>query len=94
MDEKNLTFFAMQINGLDAALFVTADEALEAISEHLAVCDKDSYCIEPVSGIYELIRRMGAFEGYDDDWMEEVLEVTTSMVERAKKTLKGNPSAV
>ena len=94
MDGKKFKFFAMRVNGLDAALFVTADEALEAIGEHLAVSDEDRYGIEPVDGIYELIHRMGAFEDYDDDWMEEVLEATTHMVEKAKKARSDNSSEV
>ena len=83
--DKRLRFFVMRVNGLDSALFVTAEEALEAIGDHLEICDEDTYAIEPVDGIFELIRRMGAFEDYDDEWMEVVLETTTGMVATAKK---------
>ena len=84
MDEKYLKFYAMRVNDHDAALFASTDEALEAIEEHIAICDEDTYSIEIVNGIWELISRMGAFENYDDEWMEEVLEVTDFMIKQAK----------
>lgn len=88
MNEKKLKFFAVQINGRDAVLVSTPQEALEVIEDHLAIDDEDTYSIERVDGIYDLIQRMGAFEGYSDDWMEEVLETTNFMVERAKELEK------
>lgn len=88
MDEKKLKFFAVQINGRDAVLVSTSQEALEVIEDHLAIDDGDTYSIERVDGIYDLIQRMGAFEGYSDDWMEEVLETTTFMVNKAKELMQ------
>lgn len=85
MDEKYLKFYAMKINGHTASLHVTAEEALEEIEMRLETDDSDEYAIERIDGIWELIQRFGEFEGYSDDWMQEVLEVTKSMVEERKK---------
>jgi len=83
-DDKCLAFYAMKINDHDALFTVTAEDALEQISIRIKECDDEAYTIERVNGIWDLVRRMGAFEDYSDEWMEDTLEVVQSMIAEAK----------
>lgn len=87
-DDKCLAFYAMKINDHDALFTVTAEEALEQVSIRINTCDDDAYTIERVDGIWDLVRRMGAFEDYSDEWMEDTLEVVQSMITEAKAKKK------
>ena len=92
-DDKYLAFYAMRINDHDALFTVTPEDALEQISIRIKDCDEDTYGIERVDGIYELICRLGALEDYSDEWMEETLEVVQSMIAEAKTKKKEGEDA-
>lgn len=86
MRDTYLTFYAMTVNGHTASVHVTSDEAIEHLSDRIAEDDTDTYGIERIDGIWELLKRIGSFEDYDDDWMEDALYMVHSMVD-AKRDL-------
>ena len=85
MNEYDLTFFAVTVNGEDSIIYVTPEEALADIALRLEDNHDDTYAIDPVKGTWALIRRLGEFECYDEEWMQEVLIIVTEMVKRAKE---------
>lgn len=87
MDEISYVFYALTVNDHDASLHITAEDAVEELSLRIADCDDEDYGIEPVRGIWNLIQRLGAFEGYADYWMEDALSIAHDMV-RSKKALE------
>ena len=88
MKDKYLTFYAVMINGQDASLFTTAEDAISELGENFDETGDDTYAIQPIKGIWELLERYGAFENYSDDWLLDILPVVVSMAEDVKKALK------
>ena len=84
MDEISYVFYALTVNDHDASIHLTAEEAVEELSFKIADCDDEDYGIEPVRGIWNLIKRLGAFEGYADYWMEDALSIAYDMVQSKK----------
>lgn len=78
-------FYAVTVNGHDALFCVKLEEALSEVAYYLETNDEDNAGVEKVYGIYELIRRFGAFENYSDEWMEEVLYMAKNMMEEYDK---------
>ena len=84
MDEISYVFYALTVNDHDASLHLTAEEAIDELSIRIADCDDEDYGIEPIHGIWNLIKRLGAFEGYADYWMEDALSIAHDMVQSKK----------
>ena len=81
-----LPFYAVTVNEHDLSLHVTPSEALSIVEERIYEEPfEESYGIEPVHGIWELIKRFGAFEDYSDAWLEDILPIIMEMIERAKQ---------
>lgn len=87
MDEISYVFYALTVNDHDASIHLTAEEAVDELSIRIADYDEEDYGIEPVRGIWNLIKRLGAFEGYADYWMEDALSIAYDMVQ-SKKALE------
>lgn len=87
MDEISYVFYALTVNEHDASIHLTAEEAVDELSIRIADCDDEDYGIEPVRGIWNLIKRLGAFEAYADYWMEDALSIAYDMVQ-SKKNLE------
>ena len=73
-------FYAVTVNDHDALFCVTAEEAISELAMRLESDDSDTYGIERVDSIWDLIRRCGAFENYSDDWMIEVIGTVQYMI--------------
>ena len=85
MQDKYFVCYAVTVNGHDASFCVTSEEALGEIALKIEDDDTDNYGIERVDGIWELIKRFGAFEDYSDDWMLEVMGTVQYMVTEWEK---------
>ena len=85
MDDKQFTFYALMVNGHTASIHIAPEDAIEELSLRMQDCDDDRYGIEPINGIWEMIKRYGYFEDYDDDWMIEVVDVAADMIREAKQ---------
>lgn len=83
-NNTNLSFYAMTTNGHDASIHVTYEDAVSELSMRIAEDDTDSYGVERIDGIWQLIKRMGEFEDYSDEWMETVIDKVREMVEKRK----------
>lgn len=86
MEDANYTFYAGILDGKDYTFFNTLGEALSYFEMLMDEGNYESYTIETVYGIKDLIHRYGAFDDYSDGWMEIVLENTTNMIRQQKKT--------
>jgi hypothetical protein len=81
----SLTFYAVIVNDHDSSFCASASEALAEIEMHIDDFDEDSYGIERINGVWQLIKRFGALEDYSDDWMQEVLVIVHEMIQEVKK---------
>lgn len=75
------TFYAFNEDGHTCAIFGTPEEALDELTSRLSDCITAEYGIEPIEGIWKLLERMSDFEDrYDDDWMENVIRMVSTMI--------------
>ena len=88
MDDRNYVFYAFTVNDHDASIFVTPEEAIEELTMRMADDDEEEYGIEPVMGIWELTKRIGAFEDYGDYWMPDAIEIVADMIQKKRELMR------
>ena len=80
-DNHKYSFYALNVNGHTSSLFPEREEALDELVMRVNEDDTDTYEIERIDGIWNMLARYSDFEDrYDDEWMEEVLRVTCQMI--------------
>lgn len=92
--DDNYMFYAFNVNGHTAAIYTTSEEALDELYIRIKESDLDIYGIEPIEGIWHTLERLADFESRsDDEWMENVIYMMGSMIEKKKEdmNLKKNP---
>lgn len=89
MDKDHYMFYAFNVNGHTAYIFDSAEEALAELSTRLKEDDTDAYEIEPIEGIWRMLERYSNFEDrYNDQWMEEVVQVVCESIFNRSDTEK------
>lgn len=81
----SLAFYAVTVNDHDYSFCASTSEAIAEVEMHIDEYDEDSYGIERINGIWELVKRYGALEDYSDDWMQDVLVIVIEMIQDVRK---------
>lgn len=87
-ENTKLSFYIITVDGQTVSAYVTYEEAISELSLYISEDDTGRCGIERIDGIWNLLKCLGSFENYNDDWMEYVLENVSSMVKRRKTYLK------
>jgi len=80
--KKNYTFYAFNVNGNTNYIYPDRQQAIDELTIRLNEDDDpDTYEIEPLNGIWELLYRYSGFEDrHDDEWMSDVIQVVCQMI--------------